>query len=461
MSSTAEPVNHPATPETGQVGLGEKLAYGSGNFAAQMVFNPATAFMVFFYTDVAGIAAGVVGTMLLFSRFFDLLNPVMGMVVDRTHTRWGKARPWLLWMAVPFGLSAVLLFTVPNIGLQGRTIYAFITYNIVFSVIYTMQDTPYASLGALMTPDSHQRALINIWRMILANSGIIFSFMITLPLVAAMGGGAAGWQRAFICFGALATVLMLVCFRFTKERIKPVRTQAAVPVKVGLKAMATNGYMILIMLLGVCLFITLGLYGANVYFCRYFLHDAERLGPLMTIQIAAQIAGMAVVGPIIKKFGKRNSTMAGLAISILGQLIMYIAPTSYLIVSIGTVVKGLGAAPMVGTMFAMVADTIDYGEWRSGFRTDGLTFGCFALMFKMSAGFGGAITGWVLGLGGYVAGAATQPASAMAAIRVLFLHIPLALYIVAGLIMWAYGLDGKYKKIHAELAVRRAAAQSS
>jgi len=461
MSNTAEPAHLAAPPETAHVSLGEKLAYGSGNFAAQMVFNPATAFLVFFYTDVAGIAAGVVGTMLLFSRFFDLLNPVMGMVVDRTHTRWGKARPWLLWMAVPFGLSAVLLFTVPNIGLNGRTIYAFITYNLVFSVIYTMQDTPYASLGALMTAEPHQRTLINIWRMVLCNSGIIFSFMVTLPLVAAMGGGAAGWQRAFICFGALATVLMLVCFRFTRERIKPVSSHASVPVKAGLKAMATNKYMLLIMLLGVCLFITLGLYAANVYFCRYFLHDAERLGPLMTIQIAAQIAGMAVVGPIIKKFGKRNSTIVGLAISILGQLIMYIAPTSYLVVSIGTVVKGVGAAPMVGTLFAMIADTIDYGEWRSGFRTDGLTFGCFALVLKMSAGFGGAITGWVLGMGGYVAGAASQPESAMTAIRFLFLHIPLALYVLCGLIMWIYGLDGRYKVINAELVARRAAESAS
>lgn len=460
MSATAGWLDPVKAAETDKISLGERLAYGSGNFASQMIFNPATAFLVYFYTDIAGIAAASVGTILLVSRLFDILNPVMGLVVDRTSTRWGKARPWLLWIAVPFGFSAVLLFTVPDISAHGKLIYAFLTYNLVFSVIYTAQDTPYSSMLPLMTSDGHQRTMFSITRMILANFGIILSFMVTLPLVRFMGGGAKGWQRAFMVFGALATVLLLICFRFTKERIKPVVRKESVPIKTGLLSMATNKYLILVMLLGMCLFVTLGLYGANVYFCRYFLHDAERLGPLMAIMIGAQIAGMALVGPIIKRFGKRNCAFAGIGITIVGQMAMYIAPSSYLIVAVGTVIKGLGASPLVGTLFAMVSDTIDYGEWRSGFRVDGLTFGSMALAMKSMAGLGGAITGWVLGWGGYVAGAETQQPSAMFAIKALFLHIPLALYFVAGLITWLYTLDKHYGSINEELKLRRAEAQA-
>lgn len=460
MSTTERSAEPGKTAEASQVGLVERFAYGSGNFASQMIFNPATAFIVYFYTDIAGIAAGAVGTLLLVSRLFDLLNPVMGLVVDRTNTRMGKARPWLLWLAVPFGLSAVVLFTVPDLSAHGRLIYAFITYNLVFSVIYTAQDTPYSSMLPLMTSDGHQRTMLSITRMIMANCGIILSFLVTLPLVRAMGGGARGWQRAFMLFGALATVLMLVCFRFTKERIKAPSGRKKVPLGTGLLSMATNKYLVLVFLLGVTLFITLGLYGANVFFCRYFLHDAERLGPLMTIQIAAQIVGMAMVGPIIKRFGKRNCALVGLGISIIGQLTMYIAPSSYLIVALGTVIKGLGASPLVGTLFAMCSDAIDYGEWRSGFRVDGLTFGTMALAMKTSAGLGGAITGWVLGWTGYVAGAASQQPAAMAGIRALFLDIPLAFYLVAVVIVWTYKLDREYKSVNADLVLRRASAQA-
>lgn len=460
MSTTARSAEPGKTVETSHVGLAERFAYGSGNFASQLIFNPATAFIVFFYTDVAGIAAGAVGTLLLVSRLFDLLNPVMGLLVDRTNTKWGKARPWLLWLAVPFGISAVVLFTVPDLSAHGRLIYAFITYNLVFSVIYTAQDTPYSSMLPLMTSDGHQRTMLSITRMIMANCGIILSFMVTLPLVRLMGGGARGWQRAFMVFGALATILMLVCFRFTKERIKAPAGRKAIPLKAGLASMATNKYLVLVLLLGVTLFVTLGLYGANVYFCRYFLHNVERLGPLMSIMIAAQVAGMAMVGPIIKRFGKRNCALVGIAISIVGQLVMYIAPTSYVIVVIGTVIKGLGASPLVGTLFAMCSDAIDYGEWRSGFRVDGLTFGTMALAMKTSAGLGGAITGWVLGWTGYVAGAVTQHPAAMGGIRALFLDIPLAFYLLAAVIIWIYKLDREYKSINSDLVMRRANAQA-
>lgn len=446
--------------ETSSLGLGEKLAYGVGNFASQMVFNPATTFMVFFYTDVVGIAAATVGTFMLFSRVFDLFNPVMGLIVDRTHSRHGKGRPWLLWIAAPLGISAILLFTAPGLGATGKIIYAFITYNLALTVIYTATDIPYAAMLPLLTPDQHQRTLLSVFRMTFAMIGSLVSFAITLPMVKLFGGGAQGWQRAFMVFGSVATVLLLVCFWGTKERVMPPsQEKAQVPVKEALGALSRNKYWILMALLAVTLFLMIGLYGDNIYYCRYLLHNVELFGPLMTIAQIALIVGMIGVGPMLKRLGKRKAALLGTGVSIIGQCIIFLGPGNFTIVVVGTVIKNLGAAPLVGTMFAMVADTIEYGEWKSGVRTEGLTYGAMALACKISVGLGNVLVGWILGLGGYVAGAATQSPSALLAIKVMFLHFPLLLLFVSGIILWIYKLDKEYPSIASELTARRSIAQ--
>jgi len=167
--STVTPQSVPE--ETRSIGVGERLSYGVGQFAEQMVFTPATSFLVFFYTDVAGIAAAAAGAILLFSRILDLFNPVMGFVVDRTKTRCGKARPWLLWLAVPYGISAVLMFTVPDLGPMGKVIYAFLTYNLALTFLFTALDIPYTAMLPLITSDQHQRTLLSLFRMIFSTLG--------------------------------------------------------------------------------------------------------------------------------------------------------------------------------------------------------------------------------------------------------------------------------------------------
>jgi GPH family glycoside/pentoside/hexuronide:cation symporter len=447
-------------PEASSLGFGEKLAYGVGNFAEQMVFNPAVTFMVFFYTDIAGIAATTVGTLMLFSRVFDLLNPAMGLVVDRTRSRYGKGRPWLLWFSVPFGICAVLLFTVPGLGPTGKIIYAFITYNLALTLIYTVIDIPYSAMLPLITSDQHQRTLLSLFRMTLAMIGVLVSFAITQPLVKFFGGGAPGWQRAFMVFGAAATVLLLVCFGGTKERVTPVsQEKASVPIRKALGTISRNKYWVLIASLAVALFLMMGLYGDNIYFCRYFLHNVDLFGPLMTMAQIALIVGMIAVGPLLKHMGKRNTALLGTGVAVIGQAIIFMAQGSFTTVVVGTVIKNLGASPLVGTMFAMVADTIEYGEWKFGVRTEGLTFGAMALACKISVGLGNVLVGWMLGLGGYVSGAAVQPASAMLAIKVMFLHLPMVLLLIVGLILWVYKLDKEYPSIVADLKLRRLAAQ--
>ena len=451
-----------AAPESavgGRLGVGEKFAYGVGNFAEQMIFNPATMFVVFFYTDVVGIAAATVGTLLLFSRVFDFLGPVMGLVVDRTHTRYGKGRPWLLWLCVPFGICTVLAFTVPGLGPTGKIIYAFITYNLALNFIFVAIDIPYTAMLSLITPDQQERTSLSIFRMTFSMLGGLISFAITLPLVKFFGGGALGWNRSFIVFGVVAVVLFLVCFFGTKERVEPVAPgKAQVPVKVAISTLLRNKYWILMAALGFALFMMLGLIGSNLYYCRYVLRNVDLFGPLMTMFQIAVIAGMVSVGPIVKRLGKRRTALLGTGVALVGQGIMFLAPVSFTVVAIGTVIKGLGFSPLAGTMFAMVADTIEYGEWKHGVRSEGLTFGAVSLATKVSVGLGGAAVGWILSLGGYVAGAAEQSASTLFAIKLMFLHLPFLMFVIMGLILWVYRLDKEYPTIAAELASRRAAA---
>jgi glycoside/pentoside/hexuronide:cation symporter, GPH family len=450
----------PESVESGRLGLGEKFAYGVGNFAEQMIFNPATMFIVFFYTDIVGIAAATVGTLLLFSRVFDFLSPVMGIVVDRTRTRHGKGRPWLLWLCVPFGICAVLLFTVPGLGPTGKIIYAFITYNLALTFVFTAIDIPYTAMLPLMTPNQQERTTLSIFRMTFSMLGGLISYAITLPLAKFFGGGALGWNRSFIVFGVVAVVLFLVCFFGTKERVEPVsQGRAQVPVKVAITTLLRNKYWILMAALGFALFMMLGLIGSNLYYCRYILHNVDLFGPLMTMFQIAVIAGMVSVGPVVKRLGKRQTALLGTGLAIVGQGLMFLAPANFTIVAIGTVIKGLGFSPLAGTMFAMVADTIEYGEWKHGVRTEGLTFGAVALATKISVGLGGAAVGWILSLGGYVAGAAEQSASTLFAIKTMFLHLPFLMFVIMGLILWIYNLDKKYPMIVAELASRRAAGQ--
>jgi len=198
--------------------------------------------------------------------------------------------------------------------------------------------------------------------------------------------------------------------------------------------------------------------GANIYYCRYVLGRVGLFGPLMTVYQFSIIVGMLMVGPMLKRFGKRNSALCGMGISAAGLGLIYLAPYNFTIVLTGTIIRGIGSAPLVGTLFAMVADTIEYGEWKFGLRTEGLAYGAIALATKVSIGIGNAFVGFLLGRSGYVAGNPIQSASALLAIKSMFLHIPLLLTITMGLILWFYGLEKQYPIILADLERRRAQA---
>jgi len=446
---------------TGALSFRERMAFGCGDLANNVVYSAISTFLIFYYTDVVQVSAAQVGSIMLISRCLDgIADIAMGFIVDRTHSRYGKARPWILRMAIPFAIGAILLFSVPvNWSENAKLIYIFITYNLVSTVIYTAINVPYATLNALMTQDQYERSILSIFRMILATVGSMGIALLTLPLVNFFGNDPIAWSKTFAIFGLVAVILFFCTFAGTKERVKPAdkaQVGRKIPILEGVKVLFQNKYWALITTSLVIIFIIMTVNGgATVYYAQVILKDKELVGPLSTIMNVVQILAMFFVAGFIKKYGKRNVIIAGSLITIVGYVTMFLAGTSVNMLFIGNAIKGIGGAGIASCMFAMVSDTIEYGEWRTGVRIEGLTNSASSFGFKVGGGLGAAIIGWVLSFGGYVGGSAVQPESAVFAIQSLYIYIPLILTVVQILVLLLYKLDKEYPQILADLNAKR------
>lgn len=355
----------------------ERFSYGCGDYGCNIIYTAMSAFLLFYYTDYAGVSALAVGTIMMVSRVFDGISDIiMGIIVDRTKSRFGKARPWLLRMCIPFALSGVLLFSVPVGWTQAaKLVYVFITYNLTSTVIYTAINVPYSSLNALMTQDPYERSVLSIFRNLLATAGTLTINMVTLPLVEFFGDNAAAWTKTFCVLGLLAVAAFLINFFGTEERVKASAVADGkaknVPIKEGIRALFKNKYWI-----------------------------------MMTCVLALFFLNYSVNG---------------------------------------------GA-----TMWAMVSDTIDYGEWKTGYRTEGLVNSACSFGYKIGNGVGSALLGLILEIGGYVGEAAVQTASALTSIRICFVWIPIAVYVICLIIMMFWHLDKEFAGIIADLNARGA-----
>ncbi|WP_456277557.1 glycoside-pentoside-hexuronide (GPH):cation symporter [Bacillus sp. AK128] len=445
------------TPVGSNIGFGEKLGYGIGDLASNLVFTAVSTFLVFYYTDVAGASAAAVGTIILLSRLLDGFTDIgMGAVVDKTRSKHGKARPWLMWMAIPYTISAIMLFTVPDLGPVAMLIYIAITYNVVH-IIYTAINIPYGVLNARMTQDSYQRATLNIFRMFSALIGGMIVTLATIPLVDAFGGGKLGWSVTFTIFGVLSGIIFYITFLTTKERVVAVaNSESTVPIKAGVKALFKNKYWALLVLFALVSYTGMGLSGGlSIYYAQYILGDPGLVGPLGIAGMFPIMIGLLLIAPIIKKFGKRNTMIGGFLLGLIGTVVMLIDPTNFTLVLIGSVIRGFGTVPFMGSFFAMLADTIEYGEWKTGLRTEGLVYSAGSFGTKVGMGLGAAAMGWSLTLGGYIGGVAEQTDSAISMINFLFIWVPAIIALIQIAILAFYKLDKMYPQILADLQARK------
>lgn len=437
--------------------LSERISYACGDAASNVVWAALGAFVMMYYTDVAHISPGVIGMIMLVSRFLDGASDlIMGLVVDNTKSRFGKARPWLLRMAIPFAIATTLMFSVPDFENKAKIIYIFVTYNLVMTM-YTMINLPYGSLSTLMTDDPYERSVLNIFRQIFAQITSLIITSATLPLIKVFGEGRMAWTITYGIFSAAAAVLFLICFVGTKETVGiAAKERETVPVKKALFSLLKNKCWVISMLLGTgtCLFF-MAISTINSYFCVQVLHDDNMVGTLNAAYIAPMIVFFFFMAPIVKRIGKRNTNLLGWLLILVSYVPLLMAMTSVPVLIVSAVIRGIGYACVMGVQFAIIGDSVEYGEWKTGVRSEGLVFSAQSFGCKVGMGLGNALIGALLSWGGYDGELAVQPDSAITVIKVLYIGMPMIVAVLQMLLMIPYTIEKEYNQMNRELAERK------
>ena len=437
----------------------ERIGYGVGDFANNMMYTPVNSFFTYFLTNVAGLGAGVVGTILLISRLLDGVSDlIVGSFMEKIHSKHGKARPWLLWWCIPFAISLVLMFTAPDFGTTGKIVYAFLTYNLAVTVVYTAINLPFGSLAALMTKNQTERGYLNISKMVFAFGGGMVVNAATLPLVKFFGNDSAAWQKTFLIYGVVAIIFFLIVFFSTKEAVteeaKKAGSEEKVNIPQALKSLVKNKYWMILLAIFFLNSVVNAFIGVNVYYAQYIMNDDSLVGNLSIFQNIASFAAFAVCTVIIRKVGKQKIAISGVLISFIGYAMVLVNPTSYAVLYTAAIIKGVGNAALSGVMYGMLADTVEYNDWKSGIRAEGLVFSANSIGQKVGSGIGSAVLGWVLAAFGFVSSSASQPASAISGIRMIFLYVPLVIFAAMFVILLFYKLDKEYGHIVNDLEKR-------
>ncbi|MGN1029988.1 MAG: MFS transporter, partial [Butyricicoccaceae bacterium] len=434
MSKTAQTAALSEGQNIGDVKVStrEKISYGLGDTACNIVVGLTSSILTFFYTDYIGVSVGMIGLIILISRAFDGISDViMGLIVDRTHSKYGKARPWVLWMSLPYAIGCVLLFTVPAGATDlVKAIYIFITYNFVQTVCYTALNLPYSSLASLMTRNQYERGAINAIRMGLSPFGRILATAVTLPLVKLLGDDQKAWVMAAVIYGATALLLLLLCFFNTKERVQFEADKGEkIPISTSLKALLKNKYWALGLLLWAMLSVYMTLSGTSLsYYSKYILGNSLFTSPIYVAEQAPMIIVTFTIPFLLKKFSKRNLSLAGALVCIAAQLVLLLNPGSYQIAMVSAVLRGIGEAPLMGVVFSFIADSVEYGQWKTHLRLEGLIYSAASVGSKLGSGLTSAALGGIMSLAGYNGLAAVQSTSAISAIY--------GLYIVGPILVW-------------------------
>lgn len=484
-----------------KISFREKVGYSFGDAGANFVFQTMLFFQLGFYTDTFGISAAAAGTLLLAGRFWDaFFDPFMGVVADRTNTKWGKFRPWVLWSAVPFAILFTLTFTTPHFGATGKLIYAYVTYFLLMT-IYSVNNLPYSALNGVMTSDIDERTSLSSYRFFFAMGAAFIVQGLMLPLVSKLGQGdnAKGWSLTIGLFAMLAIVFFVITFFSVRERVHPDPNQKS-SFRQDFADLLKNGPWKAMFVLTLFLFTTLALRGTALFYYFTYYVDKTRLFDLLRswglvttalntggllhgvlnmfgliatndqknvvavgfgfFNMSAQV--LTILGVLCSKwlssrFGKKGVFVTGLFLtSIFAALFVVLPPGAVKLMFLLNILLALSYAPTIPLLWAMMADVADYSEWQTRRRATGVVFSGIVFALKAGLGLGGAICGWLLGRFGYVPNA-IQTSQALLGIRVTASVVP-ALTFFVGVVALAffYGIDKKLNlQIQDELVERR------
>jgi glycoside/pentoside/hexuronide:cation symporter, GPH family len=463
----------------GGVSLRERLSYGLGDFASGLYWHTFTLYLTFFYTDVFGLSALAAGTLLGMSRSLDaLFDPVWGAVADRTRTRWGSFRPYLLWMSAPLALAGVLAFTVPELAPGAKTVWAWLTFNVLM-LVFTGINIPYTALLAVLSPDPAERTSLASIKFIFAFAASMVVSAAVLPLCRALGAGnaALGWQRCFMWIGALATITLLVTFFNTRERVPPPRQQAA-NVLGDLRDMFTNGAWLILVSFTLLFNVTLAVrVSVIVHYFKYYVGSQtvalpallpemggtrswsmeELVAAFNTSGALASLCGVVLMPALARAIGRKPAFVWSYAVVLASTAAVYwVRPDQVVLFFCLGLASTFAGGPLSPLLWAMYADTVDYAEWKTQRRSTGLVFATALLASKQGWAIGAAVSLGLLSQVGFVANADQAPES-LHGLLLLVSVVPATIGAVALVLMLFYPLDdAQVSRIGAELNARRA-----
>ena len=483
-----------------QLSFVEKAGYSLGDAAANFVFMTMILFQLTFYTDTLGITAAAAGTLLLVGRLWDaFFDPLMGVLADRTNTRWGKFRPWVLWTAVPWAIVMILAFTVPDLNPTGLLVYACVT-NIMLMTLYSANNTPYSAMTGVMTADVNERTSLSSYRFFAAMFAQLIVGGFTLPLVAKFGQGdnARGWQLTMGLWAVLSVIFFLTTFLTTRERIQPPPQQKSSP-KEDFGNLLKNGPWIAMFVLTLAHFVYVAMRGGTMfYYFNYYVDEnslydflqrfglgtrpADASGMMSYLmstfglyvneartniasvgfsffqmsQQAVTIVGVVLSTYLAIRFGKRAVAIVGFSLATIFAAAFILLPADAVAATyVLEWVRALAYAPTIPLIWAMFADVADYGEWTTGRRTTGVVFATILFALKAGLSLGGAIAGWLLAGYGYRANI-EQTANALLGIRLTISVYPAICLGVVVVCLLFYRISKRLNiQIQDELAERR------
>ncbi len=455
----------------------EKLGYGFGDMASSMFWKIFGMYLLFFYTKVFGISPAAAGTMFLLTRIWDAVNdPIMGLLSDRTQTRWGKYRPYLLWGGIPFALIGIMTFFTPDWGENAKLAYAYVTYTLMM-MIYTVVNVPYASLLGVMSPHPRDRNTLSSYRMFFAYVGSFITFMILQPLVDAFSSGSSrgdqistepgAWTAAVAVIGLLCALLFFLCFRWTKERVKAAdETRNKASVGTDLKRLFTNRPWWILLASGISalLFNSIRDGVALFYFTDYVTSTFRTaafgwtVGTIyLLVGQASNMIGVALAAPVANRIGKKKTYLGAMILAaLLSYFFFMLKPDQIMLIMIFQVVISACAGIIFPLLWSMYADIVDYQELKTGRRATGLILSSSSMSQKFGWAVGGAITGWLLAAFGYDADLAVQSQNAVHGVRLMMSFLPAIGCILAVIAIALYPLgEKKVLEITAQLNEKR------
>jgi len=440
-----------STPQASSIGT--KLSYSVGDIGCNFVWTFVAGFLILYYTDSVGMSAAFVGTMIFISRVLDgVTDLAMGGIIEKTSTRWGKARPWVLFGSAPLAVSLILLFNVPGTFSEpGKQIYIYATYIFLTTVTYTAVNLSYNAMLPRFSLTPHDRNIVSAYKGVAVIVAALTISVITPFLLEAFGGSDSQgtWTTISLLYAAIALVMLLITFFGVKEKIPPTMDEdgkpAKVPVKKALSLLLRNKYFYVATALFVVFYAITGAGGVGIFFARDVLGDANLFGLISAIAILPMLVAIPILPSLYKKLGRRNVMLTGALVMAAGCALQLIRPDNLPLYLVFAVIRGFGSIAFSLPIFTLASDIVELDEHRHGIRAEGLVTSVNSFGMKVGTGFGTAMVGWILALGNYDADAVTQLQSSLNAMVFLQIGLPLILGVLLAILLIFWDIE-KYQK---------------